>query len=68
MLDIPTLLADQFKKRCEALNMTPVEAMRDWLDNNPPPVPKTQGVIKEACPSCNGAGYDCSTCGGEGEL
>ena len=71
-MKIPDVLLKQFEERCEALGMTPVEAVRDWLDNNPPPS-KTPATPKAFCPNCDGTGWGdsaalsyCSTCGGDG--
>ena len=37
---IPPVLWAQFTVRCVELGKTPIEAVREWLDNNPPPPPK----------------------------
>lgn len=41
-MSIPDVLLKQLEERCEALGKTPVEAVRDWLDNNPAPTPAAE--------------------------
>ena len=50
-MNIPPVLLKQFEKRCEELSMTPVEALRNWLDNNPPPPRDTYS--RGICNACS---------------
>lgn len=52
---IPDKLWGQFESRCEALGKTPVEALRNWLDSNPPPTPAPER--QPHCLMCADTGY-----------
>lgn len=75
-MPVPKPLWRQFEERCEALGMTKVEALRNWLDSNPAPIEALREVdvthlVPGLCPDCRGTGmrsaFDyCPKCEGSG--